>query len=200
MMLHCIVVSHWLGAYTKWSLMKQSLGMVIADQGEISSQENIYYTQNGNPESDPTPFSTWHERISGWAYLLSIFFHFDTCKWNALWNNAQWSHMTYGNKIALSIATLVTLTHWGLVTPYGNRDLGQYWLRQWLVAWGHQVITWTNVDLSSVRLSDIHLRASSQKIPQPSVTKIIWKIKYLKFHSNFPGANELIKKMLIFMV
>ena len=25
-----------------------------------------------------------------------------------------------------------------------------------------------------------------------SITEIIWKIKYLKFHSNFPGANELI--------
>ena len=48
-----------------------------------------------------------------------------------------------------------------------------------------------NVDLSSVRSSDIHLRAGSQEIPQPSITEIICKIKYLKFHSNFPGANEL---------
>ena len=53
-------------------------------------------------------------------------------------------------------------------------------------------MTWTNVDLSSVESSDIHLRASSQEIPQPSITEIIWKIKYLKFHSNLPGANELI--------
>ena len=27
-------------------------------------------------------------------------------------------------------------------------------------------------------------------MPQPSITEIIWKIKYLRFHSNFPGANE----------
>ena len=54
------------------------------------------------------------------------------------------------------------LTHWGLVTPYGD-----------------------------LRSSDIHRRASSQEMPQPSITEIIWKIKYLKFHSNFPGANEL---------
>ena len=39
--------------------------------------------------------------------------------------------------------------------------------------------------------SDIHLRASSQEIPQPSITEIICKIKYLKFYSNLPGANEL---------
>ena len=54
-----------------------------------------------------------------------------------------------------------------------------------------EAITWTNVDLSSVRLSDIHLWASSQEVPQPSFTEIIWKIKYLKFHSYFPEANEL---------
>ena len=55
----------------------------------------------------------------------------------------------------------VGLTHCGLVTPYGDRDLGQLWLRQWLVAWRHQAITWTNVDLSSVMSLGIHLRELS---------------------------------------
>ena len=41
-----------------------------------------------------------------------------------------------------------TLTHCGPVTPYG--DIGQHWLRQWLVAWWHQAITWTNIDHESV--------------------------------------------------
>ena len=50
------------------------------------------------------------------------------------------------------------LTHWGLVTPFGDIDLGQHWLRWWLVAWRHQAITWTNVDLS-VRSRGILLRA-----------------------------------------
>ena len=36
----------------------------------------------------------------------------------------------------------------GLVTPYGDRDLVQHWLRQWLAAWRHRSITRTNVDLS----------------------------------------------------
>ena len=27
-------------------------------------------------------------------------------------------------------------------------------------------------------------------MPQPSITEIRLKITYLKFHSNFPGANE----------
>ena len=38
------------------------------------------------------------------------------------------------------------LTHWGLVTPFGDIELGHHWLRQRLVAWRHQAITWTNID------------------------------------------------------
>ena len=60
-----------------------------------------------------------------------------------------------------------------------------------LVPSGNKPLHWTNVDLSSVRSSDIHLSASSREISQPSITEIIWKIEYLKFHLNFPGVNEL---------
>ena len=84
------------------------------------------------------------------------------------------------------------LTHWGLVMPFGDRDLGQHWLRQWLVTWRHQAITWTNIDLSSVRCSGIHLRAISSEIPQPPFTKVSLKITHLKLNQNLPGANELI--------
>ena len=45
---------------------------------------------------------------------------------------------------------------------------------------------------SSVRSSDIHLRAISQKITQPPSTWIRLKIDPLKFHAKFPGANEWI--------
>ena len=77
------------------------------------------------------------------------------------------------------------LTHCGLVKPHGVRDL----------AWRHQAITWTNVDWSSVKSSDIHIRAISQEMPQPLITQIPWKITYLKFHSNFPGANRWVKSL-----
>ena len=40
---------------------------------------------------------------------------------------------------------------------YGDMELGQHWLRLWLVAWRHQAVTWTNVDLSFVMSNDIHL-------------------------------------------
>ena len=59
-----------------------------------------------------------------------------------------------------------------------------------------QAITWTNVDLSSVRPSDIHQRAFSQELPQPSISKISSKITYPKFHSNLPGSNELRVKLV----
>ena len=47
------------------------------------------------------------------------------------------------------------LTHCGLVTPYGYITC-QHWLKWWLVAWQHQAITWSNVNLSSERSRDIH--------------------------------------------
>ena len=78
------------------------------------------------------------------------------------------------------------------MTTYGDTDLGQHWPRQWLVAWRHQAITWTNVALLSVRSSNIHLGAISQKIPQPPITKLNLKVHYLNFHPNLLGANELI--------
>ena len=36
---------------------------------------------------------------------------------------------------------------WCLLTSYGDVDLGHHWLKQWFVAWLHQGITWTNVDM-----------------------------------------------------
>ena len=42
-----------------------------------------------------------------------------------------------------------------------------------------------------VKSTDIHIRAISQEMPHPSITQISLKITYLRFHSKFPGANEL---------
>ena len=52
-------------------------------------------------------------------------------------------------------------------------------------------ITWTNVDWSSVKSSDIHIRAISQEMPQPSITKIHLKITYLQFHVEFLLSENL---------
>ena len=42
-----------------------------------------------------------------------------------------------------------------------------------------------------MKSSDIYIRAISQEMPQPAITKICLKITSLKFHSNFTEANEL---------
>ena len=42
-----------------------------------------------------------------------------------------------------------------------------------------------------MRSSESHLRAISQEMPQPSITKISLKITYLKLHSYLPKAYEL---------
>ena len=76
--------------------------------------------------------------------------------------------------------------------PYGGRDLGQHWR--------HQAITWTNVDLSSLRSSIVHLRAISLEISQPSVTKISLEIIFPRFYWNLPEANELKCCLSILMV
>ena len=43
---------------------------------------------------------------------------------------------------------LITLNHYGTMTPYGNIELVQHWVGKWLVALRHLAITWTNNDLS----------------------------------------------------
>ena len=42
-----------------------------------------------------------------------------------------------------------------------------------------------------MKSSDIYIRSISQKMPQQSIAKICLKITYLKFHSDFPGTNDL---------
>ena len=57
------------------------------------------------------------------------------------------SHMCVLNKD--SHFTNDSFTHCGLVTLYGDTDLGQYWLGWWFVACRHRAIDWTIVDSSS---------------------------------------------------
>ena len=52
-------------------------------------------------------------------------------------------------------------------------------------------MTWTNVNLSAVSSSNIHLLAISQELLQPFSNKISFSITHLDFHSNLPDDNEL---------
>ena len=88
----------------------------------------------------------------------------------------------------------MTLIHRGLVIPNGNTDLGQRWIRQWLAAWRHQAITWTNVDLSSMEFCGIRLRSISQEILKISTYKMSSWNALVKL---FPHSNESIGNVLI---
>ena len=70
-------------------------------------------------------------------------------------------------------------THCGILTPYGYICRGQHWLRSWLVAWQHQAITWTDVDLSSsIRSCGIHLWALSSEDLKIPISKTRLKIAF----------------------
>ena len=83
------------------------------------------------------------------------------------------------------------LTHCGPVMPYGNINLGQYWLRQWLVSWWHKATTWTNGGLPPMGFRGTQLRPISHKLPQISIYKMGLKIILLKLLPHLPGANKM---------
>ena len=95
-----------------------------------------------------------------------------------------------------SLFSIVIASSLCLVPPYGDMELGQHWLRQWLVAWRHQAITWTNVDWS-VRSHGIHLGASSLEDLKKTIKETRLKIAVLKWHPGLPGANELMPIVLL---
>ena len=78
--------------------------------------------------------------------------------------------------------------------PYDGRDLDQHWFWQWLIAWWHQAITWTNVNLPSEVFCGIHLRASSQ-VHMNLINNMYSEITILKLLPDLPGgANKVTLK------
>ena len=103
--------------------------------------------------------------VMAWRWPTSILPYVITRpQWvNSLWpNDAIWWQISRSTLVQVMACCLTAPSHY----------LNQWWL------------------ITSV-VERHSSKASSQEITQPSITEIIWKIKYLKFHSNFPGANEL---------
>ena len=84
---------------------------------------------------------------------------------------------------------MTKLSFFGLLTPHDDIGLGQHCLGKWSVAWQHQAIT--NVDLTSLGPTDIHLGQISQETCQPSVRKISLEMTYVKFRLNWSEVNHL---------
>ena len=76
------------------------------------------------------------------------------------------------------------------MTPCGDINLGQLWLKWWLSAWWRQANTRTSADLSLVKFRGIHLGAILQWVPKllSCITSLKMIISQLLPH--FPVANE----------
>ena len=77
--------------------------------------------------------------------------------------------------------------------PYDDIDIGQHWTMQWLVVWRQQVITWTNIDYSSVTFSGIYLRSFLQRMPKLLSCIMRFEIAFSMLLPYISGTNELMK-------
>ena len=71
---------------------------------------------------------------------------------------------------------IIIITRCGPLKPFGDIDLSQQWRKLWLVAWRHQAITCTNVDLSSVGSFAIRLKATAPKMLMKKSPECISKL------------------------
>ena len=70
----------------------------------------------------------------------------------------------------------ICLTHWGLATSYGDKNICKHWPMLWLGAWWHQAITYTNADLVTVANSpDQFLPEANHFYPRP-----VWALGYCR--------------------
>ena len=121
-------------------------------------------------------------------WLLFLLNHQKLCPvWYAHWPSFLFLK-SYTRLIGINTFFSVhCLTHCDLVMPNGDIELGQHWLRYWLVAWRHQAITWTKVDLSSNGFCGIQIRANSQEVLMNLIHNMCSKITLLKSLSHFQG-------------
>ena len=111
-----------------------------------------------------------------------------TCKIPSIsligWDLGNW-------EIALWNGNVITLTHCGLVVPYGDIDLGQHRLRWWLLTWWHKVITWTYIDISSKVFGGFCIWAILQEVLMNFIHNMCSEITLLELLAHLSGAGEL---------
>ena len=110
------------------------------------------------------------------------------------WNHEQHLKMMYVLMILIqgTVSSRLAPSHY-LKQIHSQRpsdacciNLGQHWLRWWLVAWRHQAITWSHVEFSPSEVWGIHQRVLKQQF-----CIMILKSIFLKLLPYLPGANEL---------
>ena len=100
----------------------------------------------------------------------------------------------------VSAAAVLTITYFrlkrfvftlrGLGATYGDIYLVNIISGKSFFIRRHQEITWTNVDLSPVRASDIYLSGISQEIPHKSITITSLRITYERYYFNSSGRSS----------
>ena len=80
--------------------------------------------------------------------------------------------------------------------PYVDMELGQHWLRWWLV-WQNQAIIWTNLDSSCLGFCRVHLRAISQEVHTNLIGIMNKKNCTFKNTATFPRGMSLFKTILL---
>ena len=101
----------------------------------------------------------------------------------------------YGAKNTEEISRdLAILQECRQMMQYGDINPSLHWLRQWLVSWRRQAITWTNIDLSDV-FYVIHMWPTSQESLMNLTLNMYSEITLFKLLSHLPGANGLIMKL-----
>ena len=73
-------------------------------------------------------------------------------------------------------------------------DLGQHWIRLWLVVWRHQPISRISIDLSSVRSCAIYQKAIALDMLMKMVSKLHLKIVLIKSKPHPRGIMSQCKK------
>ena len=137
----------------------------------------------------PTQMASYAENVSIWWR------HHDLKNIAEKWTSEALITPTPGPRMPVSSRFCPTsgtsLTLCDLVMPYGDRHLGQHWPMIWFAPWRRQVITWTNVHVSSMEFCGIHLRAISQVMPVNLICSMCLEITLSELLPHFRGANEL---------
>ena len=121
------------------------------------------------------PVSVRDHQNEGWS-----------AKFRQTWREIHLSWLWYCNQ--LGVLMIHSLTHWGLATPYGDKNISQHWSRLWPVARRHQAITWSIADLTTLASFLDQFYGYSTKY---TCLNLHLEIILFKNFLQLPGGNKL---------
>ena len=145
-------------------------------------------TQDGTGSVNPS----WWMARTRWSGLVIIIDQCLDCRYQREPGHQQLSieafpseHSSFSTRGVNSLAPGLYLKYlilsWHLMTDILTIPfIVLRWIVQDLFNEETPPMTWTNIDLSLKWYSDIHRTTISKEIPQPSMTKVTWKVTYLK--------------------